>query len=570
MDDEKIIYVDADTREAVLHSNFKIGVVNDDSCHTLTFRINKDSDIDLTDLTFYVNTTSSRGNCDRLDCTKEEDEQYIFVKCLLKGTLFEAKGKATINLCGRKYDSNNAIIKKWGSEDITVLVGSHTDADKAIEERYPSVLEDLKSKIENLNITDEQINTIATKVAEKGFYTKSEIDSMIADIDLSSYQTKTDDTLTTTSKEVVGAINENTSNITKLKSDLEQLKQSGTGTGLSTEAINKLEEVGNYLTYTTADGGAKWTELIDILRNGSSGGGSGETEKTLSSISATYTGGDVTVGTALTSLTGITVTATYTDGTTKTITGYTLSGEILDGENTITVSYSGLTTTFTVTGIVESSEVTAELPKDGLVAYFDFRNTTPEINTKQGFTKFNANQGNGCLFTWSASVFTSSDDYGVKMARTFMFDKDGGTNQSEFGTSFSMLFKGYDLVNGCFASADHVKPSNLDAFYSAPKYNTSSSQVQLGPDGVGDMQETCYIDVYFVVDGSLFKLYVNGELAKSYNGTNYEDFVSWYSKVSAVVLGSGNYQTALAIYEKALSEVEITEARAFLKTLEVA
>lgn len=182
MDNENIIYVDADTREAVLHSNFKIGVVNDDSCHTLTFRINKASDIDLTDLTFYVNTTSSRGNGDKLDCTKEEDGQYIFVKCLLKGTLFEAKGKATINLCGRKYDSNNTIIKKWGSEDITVLVGSHTDADKSIEERYPSVLEDLKSKIENLNITDEQLNSIATKVAEKGFYTKSEVDGLIAKI----------------------------------------------------------------------------------------------------------------------------------------------------------------------------------------------------------------------------------------------------------------------------------------------------------------------------------------------------------------------------------------------------
>ena len=50
-----------------------------------------------------------------------------------------------------------------------------------------------------------------------------------------------------------------------------------TGTGLSTEAIDKLEEVGNYLAYTTADGGSKWTELISILRNGSSGGGSSET-----------------------------------------------------------------------------------------------------------------------------------------------------------------------------------------------------------------------------------------------------------------------------------------------------
>ena len=155
----------------------------------------------------------------------------------------------------------------------------------------------------------------------------------------------------------------------ELKSDLEQLKQNGTsaGTGLSTEAIDKLEEVGNYLVYTTADGGSKWTELISILRNGSSGGGSGGTEVTLQSISATYTGGNVTVGTSVTNLTGITVTGTYSDGSTSTITGYTLSGEIVEGSNTITVSYGGKTTTFTVTGVAESSEVVNLFDKDTMV-----------------------------------------------------------------------------------------------------------------------------------------------------------------------------------------------------------
>lgn len=360
----------------------------------------------------------------------------------------------------------------------------------------------------------------------------------------------------------------------KIESDVTTTVTKGdkgdTGTGFSTEAINKLKEVGNYLAYTTSDGGSKFTELISILR-GSSGGGSGETtEVTLSSISATYTGGEVTTGTVLSSLTGITVTATYSDGTTKTVTGYSLSGEILEGENTITVSYGGKTATITVTGVAESGggDTTAELPTDGLVAYFDFRNTTPEINTKQGLTKFRANQGNGCLFAWSTSAFTSSDNYGAKN-HSSLFDKDGGTNQSELGTSFSVLFKGYDLVKGCFTWNDHTKLSNVNAFGIAPKYNTSSSQVQLGVVGVGDLRQTGYIDVYFVADGSLFKLYLNGELAKSYNGTDYDDFVSWYSKLSTVVFGD-NYQTALAIYDKALSEVEITEARAFLQTLEVA
>ena len=130
-------------------------------------------------------------------------------------------------------------------------------------------------------------------------------------------------------------------------------KDEKTGTGLSAEAIDKLEEVGNYLVYTTADGGSKWMELISILRNSSSGGGSGETV-TLQSISATYAGGEVAVGTSLDSLTGITVTAHYSDGSTETITGYALSGEIVEGKNTITVSYGGKTTTFTVTGVAES------------------------------------------------------------------------------------------------------------------------------------------------------------------------------------------------------------------------
>ena len=77
-------------------------------------------------------------------------------------------------------------------------------------------------------------------------------------------------------------------------------------------------------------------------------------EVTLSSISVTYSGGDVPVGTAVTDLTGIVVTAHYSDGTSETVTEYTLSGEIAEGSNTITVSYSGKTTTFDATGVVES------------------------------------------------------------------------------------------------------------------------------------------------------------------------------------------------------------------------
>lgn len=84
---------------------------------------------------------------------------------------------------------------------------------------------------------------------------------------------------------------------------------------------------------------------------------------TLSSISAVYTqSGTVYEDTALNDLkTDLVVTATYSDSSTATVPSadYTLSGTLTEGTSTITVSYGGKTTTFTVT-------VTAEpiLPAD--------------------------------------------------------------------------------------------------------------------------------------------------------------------------------------------------------------
>ena len=81
---------------------------------------------------------------------------------------------------------------------------------------------------------------------------------------------------------------------------------------------------------------------------------------TLTGISAVYSGGDVAVGTAVADLTGIVVTAHYSDGSTETVTGYTLSGTIAEGSNTVTVTYQGKTTSFTVTGVAESGGDTGE------------------------------------------------------------------------------------------------------------------------------------------------------------------------------------------------------------------
>lgn len=121
----------------------------------------------------------------------------------------------------------------------------------------------------------------------------------------------------------------------------------GGGSGLTTAEKTAMLALFKAAAYTS-DVSATITQL-ETIWNGSGDSG-GETEVTLTSISATYSGGDVAAGTALSDLTGIVVTATYSDGSTATVTGYTLSGEIAEGNNTITVTYQDKTATIIVTG----------------------------------------------------------------------------------------------------------------------------------------------------------------------------------------------------------------------------
>ena len=129
---------------------------------------------------------------------------------------------------------------------------------------------------------------------------------------------------------------------------------SGIAGGLTIAQVNALDGMFKKCAFT-GDVEAEYEAFKTAFGITESGGEEEPTDKTLTSISATYTGGDVAVGTALTSLTGITVKATYSDGTTANVTGYTLSGTIAEGSNTITVSYGGKTTTFKVVGVAESN-----------------------------------------------------------------------------------------------------------------------------------------------------------------------------------------------------------------------
>lgn len=142
--------------------------------------------------------------------------------------------------------------------------------------------------------------------------------------------------------------------LSSLSEDIASLQTSG----LTATQVNALDGMFKVCAFIKDNVSAEYTAFKTAFGITDPGGGDPDEpvtpDVTLTSISATYSGGDVAVGTAVTDLTGIVVTAHYSDGSSATVTGYTLDGTIAEGENTVTVIYGGKMTEFVVVGVAES------------------------------------------------------------------------------------------------------------------------------------------------------------------------------------------------------------------------
>lgn len=111
-----------------------------------------------------------------------------------------------------------------------------------------------------------------------------------------------------------------------------------------------------------------------------------QAEKTLQSITAVFNQGSTVIYTdnTLNDLKPyLTVTARYSDSTTQTVTGYTLSGTLTAGTSTITASYGGKTTTFNVTVTERATPPTPSTnPIYTLTTPATFNGTSDHIDTE--------------------------------------------------------------------------------------------------------------------------------------------------------------------------------------------
>ena len=153
-------------------------------------------------------------------------------------------------------------------------------------------------------------------------------------------------------------------------------------------------------------------------------------QATLSSISAVYTqSGTVYTTDSLDSLkTDLVVTAHWSNNTTSTVasTDYTLTGTLTSGTSTITVSYGGKTTTFTVT-------VTAPLyVTDGLIMWLDGEKNSANGAHNSSISTWVDQSGNEWDWTAGSGVVVGTNymDFDMDASSQFTRDKSAGLPQN--------------------------------------------------------------------------------------------------------------------------------------------
>lgn len=346
---------------------------------------------------------------------------------------------------------------------------------------------------------------------------------------------------------------------------------SSSGGGISTTAKNLLITILRSGVYTY-DQSNNITALDTAL-----GGGTTEPEEKTYAISNELI--NCTTSNGATSVKENAVyTATLTANDGYTLTGGTVTIMMGSVDITATAYADGVISIAAVTGDVEifASAVVvqaeAALPEDGLIAYFDFRTTTYDNAGSGGKTTIAPTKGSGQLYMWANNSISAQNEYGLNPAngRAWQYDQNGGTNTTALGDAFTVIQLTYGEV-----PAFGFNYSNTGATWIFnPKYiNTSGSTTEAEKINGGNFNSDSKADYNFTVvrtDGAtLTEIFDTSRT--TYNGGDIDGFSRWidtpYGNIAKI--GDTEYCTAMAIYNRALTDTEIEAAREFMKTLEV-
>ena len=349
------------------------------------------------------------------------------------------------------------------------------------------------------------------------------------------------------------------------------------GGGISTTAKNLLITILRSGVYT-GDQSSNITALDTAL-----GGGTTEPEEPDVPVETTYAISNELINcTTSNSATSVKENVAYS-ATLTANDGYTLTG----GTVTITMSGVDITATTYADGVISIASVTgdveifasaiavqaeAALPEDGLISYFDFRTTTYNNAGSGGTTMIAPTKGSGQLFMWANNSISAQNEYGLRPANTraWQYDQNGGTNVTALGNEFTVIQLTYGE-----APKFGFKFTNVGAYWAfSPQYiNASGSTAyaaQVNGSNFNSDNKSDYNFTVFRADGAtLTEIFDTSRT--TYNGGDIDGFSRWLDTPSGNIANMGDniYCTAMAIYNRALSDSEIEAAREFMNTLEV-
>ena len=265
-----------------------------------------------------------------------------------------------------------------------------------------------------------------------------------------------------------------------------------------------------------------------------------EAEVYVDHISVTYTGGAVPVGTALTDLTGLTVSVVYSDGSSSATTRYTLSGQIANvGSNTVTVSYSGKTATFEVTGLEnESSE-----PSQGQLLYsWDFSQSLVDTLRGQEVILTNATRDTAGLHIGAANAVACTN-----------VDITGKTAEIEFGE----VTDGIGGAHGRAVTLGHVlDPTSAGAYNSGLVWHNNGHWAWYGGATTAGWTDGTNTTKLAISNGTL-RMPIKANKGKTDVTLNGEVLISNADRSVASYLSFGSYTTAF--YHMTVKKLKIYE-----------
>lgn len=156
----------------------------------------------------------------------------------------------------------------------------------------------------------------------------------------------------------------------------------------------------------------------------------------------------------------LTVTAYYTDGTSETVTTYTLSGSMDAGTQTITVSYGGKTTTFTVTVVALEVESVDAVFTQGSATIYD----TDSLDTLRQYLVVTATYSDTTTDVVSDYTLSGSLTAGTSTITVSYGGKTDTVNVTVTDYIRSIVFEANAWArNGYQSYAEYVKPNTVAA-----------------------------------------------------------------------------------------------------------